>query len=139
MAIKTPQDLIDYIMETPYNVNPNILKSALSDMEGGGSLEGDYNWDEAYELPLYQENNAFYLLKKDIDTIKNRLPHLIVVVNPDESRSKLIFINSLNDRNVFGYIFQNDIQLTMVKEDNQITMSNRIFTLSNDRYVSQDR
>ncbi len=139
MAIKTPQDLIDYIMETPYNANPNILRSALSGMEGGGSLEGDYNWDEAHKLALYQEGDTSYFFKEDIDIIKNRLPHLIIFINPDESRDRLILVKSFNDGNDFRYVFQDSTSSHLEKDGSQIIVEGLILTLNNDRYVSDGR
>lgn len=40
------QDVVDYVMHTPYNTNKAVLESILDSIEGGGDVpqyDGDYN------------------------------------------------------------------------------------------------
>ena len=131
----TKKDLVDYIFDTPQNINPAILNQMLDEVSGGSS-EGDYDWDEAYELPIYQEDDNFYFLKKDIDIIENRLPHLIIFISLDKSRINLILIKSHNEGVDFGYIFQDDNASYLEKNGSKITIGEAELTLKGDRYIS---
>lgn len=69
----TKKDLIDYILDTPQNVNPAILNQMLDEVGGGGASEGEYDFRGADYIEI--KNNT--ILGASIDLISSHLPHLI--------------------------------------------------------------
>ena len=103
-------------METPYNVNPNILRSALSGMDGSGSLEGDYNWDEAYQVEyLTTSPNERTVSGAQVRYVLNNIPHLLKFgQGPMEMRYVLINANEGNLRYLSNGFRQEDSPALLV-------------------------
>ena len=51
------QEVIDFICKTPENTNPNVLKSVLESMEGGGGQIETVSVDVTTE---FESNNLYY-------------------------------------------------------------------------------
>lgn len=75
------QDVVEYIMHTPYNINPAILNQQLDEMiaeegVGGKSIQSDWNQNDS-TAPDYIKNRPFYeqsgdvLIDSDINIVLN--------------------------------------------------------------------
>lgn len=54
----TIKDVFDYVMNSPENTNPNVLKSMLSEMSGGG-FDSNSNFLNALLIDIRESENNF--------------------------------------------------------------------------------
>ncbi len=52
----TKKDLVDYILDTPQNINPAILNQMLDEV-GGSSVQGDLEW---FDVGFYNANDKVF-------------------------------------------------------------------------------
>lgn len=127
----TKKDLIDYILDTPQNVNPAILNQMLDEVSGGGASEGEYSWDNAYRVVI---NNGT-IQGTDIDFIVNHLPHSVVISDPQASSANL-FIFRYKDDDRYTFVKYNGANTASESENylditlkNEVTLSVRFSAL----------
>lgn len=73
----TIKDIVDYVMHTPENTNPNILKDMLSQMEGSSEIIDGYLYTiEGHFLVINDGNNSSYDIQSIDETTLTQLSQL---------------------------------------------------------------